>query len=142
MINMNRYEKAIKLSDADFKGTSKNPLGADFRANFSFWNGRVIMYADRETDSMKRAIAETNRRRQIQDAYNKRHGITPQSISKKVFDIIAATLTESKPKKTNPRKRRRIHERSRNKRNHSGIKRTNERRLRAVRLRKRGGFQG
>ncbi len=45
-------------------------------------NGYVIMYADRETDSMKKAIHETNRRRVIQDEYNKKHGITPQSIQK------------------------------------------------------------
>ncbi len=53
-------------------------------------NGRVIMYADAETDSMKRAIGETNRRREIQDKYNKDHGITPQGIKKAVGDVIAA----------------------------------------------------
>lgn len=50
--------------------------------------GRVIMYADRETDSMKKAIGETERRRGIQDAYNKEHGITPQTIKKAVRDLI------------------------------------------------------
>lgn len=45
-------------------------------------NGFVIMYADRETDSMKKAIRETDRRRAIQDEHNKKHGITPQSIQK------------------------------------------------------------
>jgi excinuclease ABC subunit B len=45
-------------------------------------NGLVIMYADRETDSMKKAISETNRRRQIQFEYNQKNGITPQSIQK------------------------------------------------------------
>lgn len=53
--------------------------------------GRVIMYADVITDSMQRAISETNRRRQIQIAYNEKHGITPTTIVKKVFDIIHAT---------------------------------------------------
>ncbi len=51
-------------------------------------NGRVIMYADTETDSMKKAISETNRRRKIQDEYNKEHGITPKSIEKAVRDLI------------------------------------------------------
>ena len=51
-------------------------------------DGRVIMYADNETDSMKKAISETNRRREIQDEYNKEHGITPQTIHKAVRDLI------------------------------------------------------
>ena len=50
--------------------------------------GRVIMYADKETDSMKKAVGETLRRRKIQDAYNKEHGITPQTIKKAVRDLI------------------------------------------------------
>lgn len=50
--------------------------------------GRVIMYADRQTDSMKRAIGETERRRTLQDAYNEKHGITPQTIQKAVRELI------------------------------------------------------
>ena len=50
-------------------------------------DGQVIMYADAVTDSMKRAIDETNRRRQIQDIYNRENGITPQGIRKTVHDI-------------------------------------------------------
>ena len=50
-------------------------------------NGHVIMYADRITDSMRQAIDETNRRRGMQDAFNKEHGIEPQSIQKEVHDI-------------------------------------------------------
>ena len=54
-------------------------------------HGRVIMYADVMTGSMQRAIDETNRRRKIQDAYNKEHGITPKTIQKKVVDLIKLT---------------------------------------------------
>jgi excinuclease ABC subunit B len=50
--------------------------------------GRVIMYADRITDSMNRAISETNRRRGIQSKYNEEHGITPTTIQKKVRELI------------------------------------------------------
>lgn len=60
-------------------------------------NGHVIMYADRITDSMKRAIDETERRRVIQEAYNKEHGITPHTIQKKVKDLIDLTKIEEKP---------------------------------------------
>jgi len=52
-------------------------------------DGRVIMYADTITRSMDRAITETNRRRQVQDEYNKAHGITPESIKKAVRDVIS-----------------------------------------------------
>ena len=50
--------------------------------------GRVVMYADKRTESMDKAISETERRRKIQDAYNKKHGITPQTIQKAVRDLI------------------------------------------------------
>lgn len=52
-------------------------------------DGRVIMYADQITDSMNKAITETNRRRAIQDQYNKEHGITPTTIKKAVRDLIS-----------------------------------------------------
>ena len=57
-------------------------------------NGKVIMYADELTDSMEKAISETNRRREIQMKYNKEHGITPQTINKSVRDTIKATVLE------------------------------------------------
>ena len=52
-------------------------------------DGRVIMYADQMTDSMKRAIGETNRRRALQQKYNEENGITPQTIQKAVRDLIS-----------------------------------------------------
>ncbi|MGO1060568.1 excinuclease ABC subunit UvrB [Planococcus sp. FY231025] len=55
-------------------------------------NGHVIMYADRMTDSMEKAIGETTRRRTIQAAYNEEHGITPITIQKKIRDVIRATV--------------------------------------------------
>ena len=61
--------------------------------------GHVIMYADHVTDSMQRAIDETERRRAIQQAYNRAHGITPKTIVKPIKPLIEMTLVaESKPK--------------------------------------------
>ncbi|MBP1965841.1 excinuclease ABC subunit UvrB [Paenibacillus aceris] len=54
-------------------------------------DGRVIMYGDKITDSMDKAIRETNRRRSIQEAHNEKMGITPQTIAKKIRDVIEAT---------------------------------------------------
>lgn len=54
-------------------------------------NGKVIMYADRITDSMRVAIDETNRRRKVQSEYNRVHGVTPQTINKAIPDLIRAT---------------------------------------------------
>ncbi|OTO24705.1 MULTISPECIES: excinuclease ABC subunit UvrB [unclassified Enterococcus] len=53
--------------------------------------GKVIMYADKMTDSMQRAIDETARRRSIQEAYNEKHGIVPKTIIKEIRDLIAIT---------------------------------------------------
>jgi excinuclease ABC subunit B len=50
--------------------------------------GQVVMYADQVTDSMRRAISETNRRRKVQLEFNAAHGIDPQTIRKKVVDIL------------------------------------------------------
>ncbi|WP_424446792.1 excinuclease ABC subunit UvrB [Paenibacillus xerothermodurans] len=83
-------------------------------------NGRVIMYADKITDSMDKAIRETSRRREIQMAYNERNGITPQTIQKKVRDVIEAVkvaeqkadyLTEAKQAKMSKKDRMALIER-------------------------------
>lgn len=58
--------------------------------------GRVIMYADKITDSMSKAISETNRRREIQQKYNEEHGITPTTINKKVRELISISKKVSK----------------------------------------------
>jgi excinuclease ABC subunit B len=59
-------------------------------------DGHVIMYADNMTDSMRAAIDETNRRREIQQKYNEENGITPQTIRKAVRDLITTSLEEAK----------------------------------------------
>lgn len=61
--------------------------------------GKVIMYAEVMTDSMRKAINETNRRRSIQQEYNRIHGITPKTIIKKVHDIIHVTESVEEKKK-------------------------------------------
>lgn len=60
-------------------------------------NGHVIMYADRMTDSMQKAIDETERRRTIQLAYNEKHDIVPQTIRKEIRDVIRATTAAEEP---------------------------------------------
>jgi excinuclease ABC subunit B len=66
-------------------------------------NGRVLMYADRETDSMRAAIRETDRRRAIQLAYNEEHGITPETVRKGISEMAEFLAMEDRA----PRKRRR-----------------------------------
>ena len=73
-------------------------------------NGKVIMYADELTDSMEKAISETNRRREIQMKYNEDHGITPQTINKSVRDTIRATVLEDVSSEYNIKKDENIEE--------------------------------
>jgi excinuclease ABC subunit B len=71
-------------------------------------DGQVIMYADTVTDSMRRATSETNRRRQLQIAYNQEHGINPQTVRKAVSDILAYIRpAEGAPVPGSDRRRRR-----------------------------------
>jgi excinuclease ABC subunit B len=67
-------------------------------------SGKCIMYADKITDSMDYAIKETNRRRQIQEAYNKIHNITPKTIIKEIRDVIS-NVDENKNKKVKTNKK-------------------------------------
>ncbi len=70
--------------------------------------GQVVMYADRLTDSMREAIDETNRRREIQVAYNEKHGIKPETVRKNVTDFILQTRSGgSGPVPTKPQRRKR-----------------------------------
>jgi excinuclease ABC subunit B len=79
----------VAILDADKEGflRSETSLIQTIGRAARHVHGTVIMYADTITDSMRRAIDETNRRRQIQEAYNKAHGIEPQSIVKAVRDL-------------------------------------------------------
>ncbi len=83
----------IAILDADKEGflRSQRSLIQTIGRGARNAEGRVIMYADNMTDSMKAAIDETHRRRKIQDEYNKKHGITPKTIIKPIADLIEIT---------------------------------------------------
>jgi excinuclease ABC subunit B len=59
--------------------------------------GKVILYADRRSEAMKRAISETDRRRRIQEAYNREHGVTPRTVQKGIRAVIEATHVAEEP---------------------------------------------
>ncbi len=82
----------VAILDADKEGflrSSQSLIQTSGRAARNV-NGRVIMYADTVTDSMRTAISETDRRRAVQAQYNEEHGITPQSIIKQIDDVMSS----------------------------------------------------
>ncbi|GAA4719056.1 excinuclease ABC subunit UvrB [Brevibacillus fulvus] len=83
----------VAILDADKEGFLRNERSLIQTIGRAARNaeGRVIMYADKMTDSMAAAIRETERRRAIQTAYNEKHGITPQTVKKAVREVIEAT---------------------------------------------------
>ena len=90
----------VAILDADKEGflRSETSLVQTIGRAARHERGEVIMYADSVTDSMERAITETERRRTIQDAYNKEHGVVPHSVKKDVRSVIEISKKEELPK--------------------------------------------
>jgi len=90
----------VAILDADKEGflRSETSLIQTIGRTARNAEGKVIMYADRITDSMQRAIDETNRRRSIQSGYNEEHNIVPKTIIKNISNVIAATQEEEEGK--------------------------------------------
>ena len=91
----------IAILDADKEGFLRNETSLIQIIGRAARNaeGKVIMYADSVTPSMERAITETERRRGIQEAYNKEHGIVPKTIIKQISNPLAITVSPEEVKK-------------------------------------------
>ncbi len=100
----------VAILDADKEGflRSTTALVQNFGRAARHIDGHVLLYADIMTDSMKRAIDETNRRRAIQEAYNKKHNISPVGITKAVHDITERLANVAKEDKKAPRSAREL----------------------------------
>ena len=86
----------VAILDADKEGflRSESSLIQTIGRAARHVEGKVIMYADQITESMEKAISETNRRREIQETYNKEHNITPRSVSKEISQGLRAIIPE------------------------------------------------
>ena len=100
----------VAILDADKEGflRSTTALVQNFGRAARHLNGKVILYADKMTDSMQRAIDETNRRRKIQETYNDKHNISPVGITKAVHDITERLANVAQDDKKAPRSAREL----------------------------------